>query len=405
MLDATLRQAVETDMKLAFLLPLVASAALAQPFVSSPEITAPMERSRFDTRITAAMALAHDGNGFVAAWSAGSSPSRIFAARLNGSFQPIGAVREIPTYQGDAFDANYPDIAPVDGGYALVWLERERSAMMQPARLILRRFSPAFEPLEPAAVAFTPDTSFARVVPGAGGALSILVKPGFAYTIDAHGVTNLVNIGDISDDVVAPPGVPIAGTGVEFKPPQASYYTWCGWPCPLTSPHWQIKAQVGNTLLGTTFDQEIARSGIGFGGGLYVVAWFDNLSKAPGFVRASRIRASDGEMLDIFARSRTLGTFNPFSTPSRPSIAWDGERFLIAWASDGDIAGASMTPDGRVDTFTLAATAADERAPLVVGVMPGRFALAYEIRIDDQHRQLAMRYVDFKVFSRRHASR
>ncbi|HYU23729.1 MAG TPA: hypothetical protein VEO74_00880, partial [Thermoanaerobaculia bacterium] len=83
----------------------------------------------------------------------------------------------------------------------------------------------------------------------------------------------------------------------------------------------------------------------------------------------------------------------------RPSIAWDGERFLIAWPSGSDIVGATLMPDGRFQNFTLAAAPA--RNPIVVGVMPGRFALAYEVQIDPEHRQLDFRYVDFKVFHRR----
>ena len=54
-----------------------------------------------------------------------------------------------------------------------------------------------------------------------------------------------------------------------------------------------------------------------------------------------------------------------------------------------------------MQTFALVATAADERDPIVVGVIPGRFALAYEVRVDEQHRQLNFRYVDFKAFRQR----
>jgi len=56
-----------------------------------------------------------------------------------------------------------------------------------------------------------------------------------------------------------------------------------------------------------------------------------------------------------------------------------------------------------VQAFTLFDSPADERDPIVVGVMPGRFALAYEVQIDPEHRQLNFRYVDFKVFHRRAA--
>jgi len=54
-------------------------------------------------------------------------------------------------------------------------------------------------------------------------------------------------------------------------------------------------------------------------------------------------------------------------------------------------------------TLGGAATPADERNPVVVGVKPGRFALAYEVIVDDQHRELRFRYVDFVQFRRRAA--
>jgi hypothetical protein len=80
------------------------------------------------------------------------------------------------------------------------------------------------------------------------------------------------------------------------------------------------------------------------------------------------------------------------------------ERFLIAWETKhGDIAGAAMTPGGVVQSFTLAATPADERNPIVAGVKAGRFALAYEVIVEDQHRELVARTVDFKAFHRRAA--
>ena len=54
-----------------------------------------------------------------------------------------------------------------------------------------------------------------------------------------------------------------------------------------------------------------------------------------------------------------------------------------------------------MQAFTLLDSPADERDPIVVGVMPGRLALGYEGRVDEQHRQLAARYVDFKTFRQR----
>jgi len=157
----------------------------------------------------------------------------------------------------------------------------------------------------------------------------------------------------------------------------------------------------GSTFNGSSTN-EVSGPSIGFGGGMYVVAWLDNVAKIAGQVNAVRID-SQGRLLDLFFRPLSLGSFAGNVRDTRPSIAWDGERFLIAWQSAHDIAGATLTRDGHVQTFTLVATTADERDPIVVGVMPGRFALAYEVQIDPEHRQLNFRYVDFKVFHRRAA--
>ena len=54
-----------------------------------------------------------------------------------------------------------------------------------------------------------------------------------------------------------------------------------------------------------------------------------------------------------------------------------------------------------MQAFTLLDSPADERDPIIVGVMPGRFAFGYEVRVDEQHRQLGAPYVDFKPFRQR----
>jgi hypothetical protein len=385
-------------MKSAFLLSLLATAALAQPFVS-PEKAMPIgASSAFATRIAPAMALVPDGNGFIAAWSAGAGPCHIYAARLNASFEPV-AIRELEPFLGTAYDAIDPDIAAVDGGYALVWLERERIDQPRAAAVILRRLSPTLEPSSATMVTWTGDNGIARIAGGDARAVSVLVPQGFVYTVDLNGGSSLAKVTDWTiEDAAVAHGAPVGVTAVEYLPPQYTYFPLCGWPCPFTSPHWSLKVKVDRSAFATTFSDEVARPAVGFGGGVVLVTWLSDVSKPVGQINAVRIPA-EGQLLDNFKAPRNLGSYTPGGASMRPSIAWDGERFLIAWPSGSDIVGATLMPDGRFQNFTLAAAPA--RNPIVIGIKPGRFALAYEVQIDPEHRQLNFRYVDFKVFRQR----
>jgi len=356
--------------------------------------------SAFLTRNAPAITLVPDGSGFLAAWSAGA-PSHIFAARLDASFKPT-VVREIEPYLGPAYDAIYPDIAAVDGGYAIVWLERERINQPRASAVILRRLSPSFEPSPATQVTWTVDTGIARIAGSDGGVISVLEPQGFIYKVDVNGGSSLTKISDFTvDDAVFAHGAPAALTAAEYRPPAYSYYPFCGWPCPMTSPHWAMRVQVNHAALGATFDNEIAKTTIGFGGGMYLVAWLSDVTKQVGQVNAVRIRA-DGQALDnFFFTPRFLGTFTPGGAAMRPSIASDGQRFVIAWQSGTDLVGASMLPNGITENFTLAAAPAAVRSPILVFVTPGRFALAYETQSDAEHRQLNFRYVDFVKFRQR----
>ncbi|HEY6138175.1 MAG TPA: hypothetical protein VI670_10475 [Thermoanaerobaculia bacterium] len=390
-------------MKRAFLLAFLATAALAQPFVSAEKAMPVANASPFATRIAPAVSLVPDGNGFIAAWSAGTNPSHIYVARLNAAFEPV-VLREIEPFLGTAYDAIDPDIAAVDGGYALVALERERIDQPRPFAVILRRLSSALEPSAATLVAWTGESGgIARIAGGDARAVSVLVPNGFLYTIDVNGGSSLAKITNATIDAATiPRGAPLGIATVTYRPPQYTYYPLCGWPCPLTSPHWIVGATVGGFGFGATYDNEIARPAIGFGGGMYLVTWLSDLNKPAGRISAARIRA-DGQLLDKLDSPRTLGTFTPGGISSRTSNASDGQRFLVAWESGGDLAGAVLLPNGLLQNVMLATGPGQERNPLVVAVMPNRFALAYEVQVDDAHRELRFRYVDFVQFHRRAA--
>ena len=373
---------------------LLATAALAQPFISPPEMTAVLERSPFSTRVAPAMSLAPDGDGFVAAWSAGAAPSRIYAARLNAAFKPVSPILKLESYLGEAFDANYPDIAPIDGGYAIVWLERERISMPRPASVILARLTPAFA-LQPAMeVTGVADNGLARIVDGNADHVSVLVQ-GNVFTLNANGSRELTQISSANvEDASVPRGAPVAVATRQFNPP--TYIPWCGGTPACTFGSWSLRVQFDKSTFSTNFDKEFAGPAIGYGNGIYLVAWLDNVTKPAGFVGAVRLRAN-GTAVDPFIRPMTLGNYAGNEWSTRPSIAWDGERFLVVWQSGHEIVGAASMPGGGFDNFTLVTTPADAQRPLVVAVRPGRFALAYEVPVDAEHRQLAWRSIDFNA--------
>jgi len=83
----------------------------------------------------------------------------------------------------------------------------------------------------------------------------------------------------------------------------------------------------------------------------------------------------------------------------RPSIATDGERFVVVWRSwhpdDYDVAGAVIDPvTFHVTPLSIAASSADEREPGVAAIAPGRFLITYTVSTGDE-RRLAARFLDF----------
>jgi len=378
---------------------LVPAVAFGQPYLSPATTGQVLERSPFVTRAAPAMSLARDGNGFVAAWSAGAVSSRIYAVRLDASFAPASPILEFPPLLGAAFDASYPDIAVVDSGYALVWLERERIAQPRAATVVLSRLSRSFVPSPPARVTAVADSGFARIAGSDANSLSINVS-GSIYAIDGNGVTRLAQVSTVPGTVedALTNGAQLASTSTEYFPVPSGY---CIMACAYRHESWKLTVDVGPWVFSSSFGSEISQSTIGFGGGTYLLTWFGSDHFATGNVNAVRIDAN-GFNVDALERPLTLGDAAPDSAQTRPSIAWDGERFLIVWQAAHDIVGATLAPDGRRGDVTLVATPADERNPLVVPVAPGRFVLAYEINVDEQHRRLAMRYVDFHQPQGRH---
>jgi hypothetical protein len=105
----------------------------------------------------------------------------------------------------------------------------------------------------------------------------------------------------------------------------------------------------------------------------------------------------------------SIGGFTDWQQPPRPSMATDGERFVIVWRSWNrsgfDVVGAVVDPvTFLVTPLSIATTAADERETGVAAIAPGRFLITYTVTTGNE-RRLAARFLDFgETPVRRHAS-
>ncbi|WP_257449381.1 choice-of-anchor C family protein [Archangium lipolyticum] len=91
-----------------------------------------------------------------------------------------------------------------------------------------------------------------------------------------------------------------------------------------------------------TLPRTLATSGpaVGYGGGKYLVVWED---VREGAVYGSRMRP-DGTLLDPVGFRINISDEIPGGTPS---IAYDGENFVVVWEADG-VSGVRVSPDGTV---------------------------------------------------------
>jgi len=100
---------------------------------------------------------------------------------------------------------------------------------------------------------------------------------------------------------------------------------------------------------------------------------------------------SDATLLSAVSNPIILGEM---AVLSGPSVASDGDRYVVVWELQNDILGAVVGPDGTVTPFTVAASSADERTPTVVAAGPGTFLVAY-VKSGPSDRRIAVRTMTF----------
>lgn len=142
----------------------------------------------------------------------------------------------------------------------------------------------------------------------------------------------------------------IASDGVDFLATWAEYG--------LYAPNIVRAARVSHT--GVLLDQSAVEigagypAGVAFGGGVYLVLWFDQ----SGLV-ATRVKPS-GERIDDFPLRITNSIFG-WPTPPQASVVFDGQRFFVTW-TDGAVHGMFVTPQLSASAAQTLATPPQDKA-------------------------------------------
>jgi len=366
---------------------LVAAPLIAQPYVGEEVRSWTMETPvAVSSGPSPAVALVADGGQFVIGWSAGLAQSRISVAKLDGSLRVIdGTQRELPVYSGADYDAGAPQLAVLPDGYALAWLERQRSTLA-PVRIIVARLSKLLDIESEVFVNVISATGRMRLGAGAAGKILVAFDP-VIFTIESNGTMSLTGIsgGTLDDAVMTPQQV--AYVSHTFTPAIA-----CGFRllCPTAKYDGHVyinAAHTDETVL--TDGTQLDAIGVNNDGRTNLVTWAKG-----GAIFAAHEVLPPQPYPETFARPLPLGTWSetaPFM--SVPSAAGDGEHWLVVWQSRGDIQGSII--DSTIRPLRITSSADIEQRPIIINVARGVFVVAYEIWIDFTHRQLAGRYVTF----------
>jgi len=365
---------------------LFAAQLVAQPYVGEEVRSWTMETPMaVSSSPSAAVALVADGGQFVIGWSAGLAQSRISVAKLDGSLRVIdGTQRELPAYSGDGFDAGAPQLAVTPDGYALAWLERQRSTLA-PVRIIVARLSKSLDIESEVFVNVISATGRMRLGTGASGKILVATDP-VIFTIDPAGAISFTGTsgGTLDDAVMTPQEV--AYVSHTFAPAGTCGFLRCS-PARYDGHVYINAAHTDETVL--TDGTQLDAIGINNDGRTNLVTWAKG-----GAIFAAHEVLPPQPYPETFARPLPLGTWSetaPFM--SVPSAAGDGEHWLIVWQSRGDIQGTVV--DSHVRPLTITSSTDTEQRPIIINVGKGVFVVAYEISVDFTHRQLAGRYITF----------
>jgi hypothetical protein len=404
---------------LALALLLIAAAASAQVLVGDEIVSDPL-RPRLAPVLplaAPAVSLAKDRTGIAIAWTMANgsgSGDRVYVARLDEEGHVAGVAREMPTGQTHQI---YPSIAaaPDGNGFVVAWLEID-GANPSAARAVFSRLDAALTPSTPVILFPSPLPNTPAVV-RTSNAKTWISAGGFLWTIDAGGALDgpfggLV----VARDMTIAGGVPhLAGS----RPVKSSSYTcqpgcavpggpfngYCRDDCRNygTDTEIDFAAPPAVTVSKTVHYVTDAQPALASNGADVVVVWFLGTQANGGDVVFTRVPPSSSANLDA---GKVLTSFPADTGQTRPDIAVDGARYVVAWrvrtsAGNHDVAGVVIDADDKLTPLAIATTPADESDPAILAVGGGTFLVGYE-KVTGTERRLAGRFI---TFGRRRATR
>jgi len=135
-----------------------------------------------------------------------------------------------------------------------------------------------------------------------------------------------------------------------------------------------VEAAGGRALLPAPGAQ--ARPAVASGGGVILVVWRDHGADPSGDILGLRLDARTGEAVDGAALPIGPGPH----AAGAPAVAYDGERFMVAWSSDGAVVAARVPAAGAAGAgraLPISAPGRRAAAPAVAGAA-GQFLVAWQ---------------------------
>lgn len=402
---------------------LVSTAAVAQVSISDEVLSDPLQDHVAPLLFSQpmpvpAVSLAKDGAGVAIAWTMANAQreERVYVTRLDGAGHAAGGVREIPLGVPASMHQVYPSLAAAPGGsgFVLAWMEIDRLAPSW-RRVFFCGLDSSLQPsaatlLYPGAIANGPpivrtngDTTWIA----GGGVLASLAKDG---TLSSP-IPNVA-----PSDMALPANLPLlvggtnVKTGVTCAPECAGaggpFNCWCF--IDVYSYSLSFTSLLTTSQVKTYPFKSDAAPAVESNGRDALVAWFRGPATGGDVVTLRMTPAEFSRFDGLAAAAPSLALFPPDPGVTRPSIATDGQRYVVVWRvrtapGNHDIAGMAIDADGGLTPLSIATSAADEIDPAILYLGGGTFLVGYEKDTLALERRIAGRFVTFPSGRRRPA--
>jgi hypothetical protein len=400
----------------ALLITLATFSAFAQPHVGDeiPSAPIPISRSVWSAA-QPAVAMATDRDGVAIAWSMPDERAveRVYVARLDAQGHVNGVVRQLPTLNAQLY-AFAPSMARslTGSGFTIAWIEAPAD-LSTTAKAAFAQLDATLNPSLPQALFDLPKTAPIVVRTGTrtwvtgGGSVSEITRAGATSPLGGLIASDMTVANDYPQIVSRQTVAQVARCACDPGPH--------AWGCTASCPAIYVYSYSLQFMSLYTFSAakilsfaSDAQPAISSDGQALLIAWMNGAQTTGGDVVVARLDSSSlNDFSQAVARSTTIGTFNRDAGETRPDIASDGNHTVVVWrtrtdAGDHDVVGAAIDHDGRVTSFSIAASAGDERDPSIVALSNGTFLVAYE-KIEHGERHIAGRFLTFD--ERRRAAR